>query len=90
MPRDVALMTWIACHNYQDGRDSRVQELKTFEHKARVCLLKHPIAKAVSLHFKSVVQLVCIRRILNNAFDRLQQIDIVELEAVGPVQPWAL
>ena len=33
MPGHVALMTWITCDNCQDGPDSWVQELKTFEHK---------------------------------------------------------
>ena len=48
MPGQVTLMTWITCHNYQDGPlgHSGVQELKTFEYKARVCLLKHPISTA--------------------------------------------
>ena len=82
----MALMTWITCNYYQDGRDSGVQKLKAFEHKARVCLLKHPISTAVSLDFKCMIQLVCIRWILNDSADRFKQVYVVELEAIGPVQ----
>ena len=88
MSGHMAFMTSITCHDYQDGRDSGVQELKTFEHKARVCLAKHPVPSAVSLLFKCMIQLIGISGILNNSADRFKQIYVVELEAIGPVQIW--
>ena len=88
MPGHVALMTWITCYYHQVGRHNGVQELKTFKHKARVCLTKNPIPTAVSLHFECMVQLVSIRGVLNDPADRLEQVYIVELEAISPVQLW--
>jgi hypothetical protein len=43
---------------------------------------------AVSLHFKCMIVLVGICRILNNSADRLDEGYVIELEAIGPVQLW--
>ena len=88
MSGHMAFVTCITCHDHQDGCNSGVQELKTFEHKARVCLAKHPGPTAVSLPFKCMIQLIGISGILNNSADRFKQIYVVELEAIGPVQIW--
>ena len=84
----MAFMTCITCHYYQGACYSGVQELKTFEHKAQVCLAKHPVPSAVSLLFKCMIQLIGISGILNNSADRFKQIYVVEMEAIGPVQIW--
>ena len=79
-------LTAAQSHDYQDGCDCGVQELKTFEHKARVCLANHPVPSAVNLLFKCMIQLIGISGILNNSADGFKQIYVVELEAIGPVQ----
>ena len=84
----MAMMTSITCHNYQDWRDSRIQELNRFKYKSRVGFLKHSISITILLHFKCMIKLVGIGRILNNSADRINQIYIVELHDIGTIQFW--
>jgi hypothetical protein len=41
---------------------------------------------AVSMHFESMIELVGVYGIRNKSADRFNQVYIVELEAIGPVQ----
>ena len=86
MPRDVALMTCIARNNDQNWRYCWIQKLETFENKAWVRFLKLPITIRVHLHFKSMIKLVSILRVLNYSVNRLYQIYIVELQAISAIQ----
>ena len=79
-------MTGVTGNNYQNGCHSGVQELETFENKALVCFTEHPIPSAVSLHFERMIQLVGIKRVLNNSTDRIEQVYVVELEEVSSVE----
>jgi len=81
-------MASVACYYDKNRRDRRVQKLKAFKHKPRVCFLKQSVSISICLNFKWMIKFVSIFGILYYAADRIDQIDEVELERIRSVQFW--